>query len=148
MSRASVEAVAAVSRAGVHVILASARPPRAVQKIYNVLKLDSLQINYNGALIHDQSRGEHVYHRPLDGELALKMARLARRVEASVVVHAEVLDQWLTDRIDESLEIETSRTFEPDFVGPLELFLNQPITKLMFLAPPDQLVPVREALAG
>ena len=146
VSKTSAEAIAATLAAGVHVVLASARPPRAVREIYHSLKLDSPQINYNGALIHDPATGDHIHHQPLDGSLAFRIATLARQIDPHVVVHAEVLDQWLTDRVDETLEIETSRTFEPDFIGPLDEFLNQPITKLMFLAPPSRLAGVRKAI--
>src|SRR5688572_15670547 len=38
----------------IRVVIASARPPRSVRQVYHALKLDTLQINYNGALIWDE----------------------------------------------------------------------------------------------
>src|SRR5436190_20679293 len=44
----------ALPATGVKVVIASARPPRSVRHIYQQLGLDTLQINYNGALIWDE----------------------------------------------------------------------------------------------
>jgi len=142
----SAEAIGAVIDRGIHVILASARPPRGVQAYYECLGLKSLQVNYNGALIHDAVRQQHVYHKPLDPHLAKQIVALAREVQPEVVVHVEVLDQWYTDRVDPNLQVETSKDSDPDYLGPIESCLNQPVTKLMFLAQPEKLVPVRSAI--
>ncbi len=132
---------------GVEVVLASARPPRAVRQIYDALRLSSLQINYNGAVIHDAIRDQHIYHQSLAPELARRVFELARRVDPSVVVNIEALDRWYTDRVDPDLSMEVSKTFEPDWVGPLDNHLNDPVTKVMFLAPPGRIDAVRQAIA-
>ena len=146
ISTRSVSAIAQVMQRGVRVVLASARPPRSVREIYNLLRLDTLQINYNGALIHDASLARHWFHQPLAAKLAMRVARFARRVDPQVVVSAEILDRWFTDRVDGSLLTESSRMHHPDFIGPLESFLHVPVTKLMLLAPPHRLERVRQAV--
>lgn len=133
-----VNAVYEATRRGVHVVIASARPPRAVRAIYERLKLGTYQVNYNGALIHDQPRGRHMYHQPLDAALARQIARLARKIDPGCLVSLEILDKWYTDRVDNALGTETSKLCNPDFVGPLEAFFTVPVTKLMLHAPPDR----------
>lgn len=135
----SVEAIAEATRRGVHVVLASARPPRSVSEVYRRLGLNSVQINYNGALIHDLPRHRHLYHCPLPPRLALRIVRSARRADPQVVVSAEILDRWYTDRVDPTLATQTSLQQAPDHLGPVEGFLNVPVTKLMLLGPPERL---------
>lgn len=147
LTKRSVEAVAEATRRGVHVVLASARPPRSVREIYQRLGLTTFQVNYNGALVHDMPRKKHVFHQPLTPKLATRIVKFARKLDPDVVVSAEILDKWYTDRVDETLITETSRFHHPDFMGPLESFLHVPVTKLMLLAPPERLKPVREAIA-
>lgn len=142
-----VESVIAASRMGVRVVIATARPPRSVREIYGHLELDTLSVNYNGALIHDPLRKAHMFHKPIDPQLAMQIVKLARKVDPGVVVSVEILDKWYTDHLDETLPTETSKAFTPDFIGPLEAFLTVPVTKLMLLAPPARLVKVRDAVA-
>src|SRR5947209_8468867 len=54
VSRRTVEALCCLPRRAVQVVIASARPPRSVRHIYRALKLDTWQINYNGAMIWDE----------------------------------------------------------------------------------------------
>jgi Cof subfamily protein (haloacid dehalogenase superfamily) len=146
LTRRCADAVIQTTQRGARVVLASARPPRTLRDIASHLKLDTLQINYNGAMIHDPRRNRHVYHRPMDGDLVHRIVKAARRIEAGILVSIEILDKWYTDHFDrqhEELPTETSRRFTPDFVGPLESFLHVPVTKLMLLARPKRLAPVR-----
>jgi Cof subfamily protein (haloacid dehalogenase superfamily) len=146
LSTANARAIAEVTNRGVHVVLASARPPRSVREVYHRLALDTLQVNYNGALVHDMPRGKHVFHQPMSIALAKRIVKFARKMDPNVVISVEVLDKWYTDHVDDTLPTETSRRFEPDFVGPLNAFLTVPVTKLMLLAPPDKLQPIHEAV--
>ncbi len=140
------DAVAQVVDRGIDVVLASARPPRGVRAFHETLGLQSLQVNYNGALIHDRQRSHHVRHLALTAEVARQVVRLARVVDPQVVVHIERLDQWLTDRVDDTLTVETASMAPPDFIGPLDEALQQDVTKVMLLAEPDRLEKVRAAL--
>ena len=146
ISPRSAQAIAAVLSRGVHVVLASARPPRGVRSFYESLGLASLQVNYNGALIHDAYRQQHVYHQPMTSDLARQVVQVARQVEPNVVIHVEVLDKWYTDRVDPALNVETSRHSSPDHEGPIDTCLMEPVTKLMFLSAPSNLPPVRQAI--
>jgi Cof subfamily protein (haloacid dehalogenase superfamily) len=121
---------------GVRVVIASARPPRSVRHIYRLLRLDTLTINYNGALIWDEPAGQPVFHLPLPGPLVAEIVDLARDYFDDVGVGCEVLDRWYTDRVDDDHPTETGRLFKPDVVAPLASFVHQDTTKLMLSADP------------
>lgn len=144
VSRRAIAAIGEATGRGVHVVLASARPPRSVRDIYQQLGLSTLQINYNGALIVDWFRARYVQHLALCNHVARRIADRAREMDPRVCVSVEVLDRWLTDRHDPALATETARACGPDFVGPLDQCLKTPITKLMLLAPPPRMTPIRE----
>ena len=147
VTRRSADAVAEAVRRGVTIVLASARPPRSVVELHRKLELGTPSVHYNGALIFDPLAGTHLLHRPLPRRTARRAARLARRVDPEVVVSVERLDRWLTDRVDPALLVETARHSEPDFLGPIDDCLREDVTKLMLLAPPNRLGPVREAVS-
>jgi Cof subfamily protein (haloacid dehalogenase superfamily) len=136
VSKQTVEALKCLPQRDVRIIIASARPPRSVRAIYQQLGLDTLQINYNGALIWSESEKSAVFHRPLKGSLCLRMIELARDQYDEVIVHLEVMDRWCTDRIEDAHTTETGRLFKPDEVAALSTFCDKPITKLMFLGDP------------
>jgi 5-amino-6-(5-phospho-D-ribitylamino)uracil phosphatase len=120
----------------VKVVIASARPPRSVRQIYQLLNLDTLQINYNGALIWNEPAKQAVFHSPLPGALVAEMVDVARDWFDDVIVSCEVMDRWFTDRDDDTHTTETGRMFKPDVIAPLETFITNDTTKLMFLAEP------------
>ncbi|HVS71887.1 MAG TPA: Cof-type HAD-IIB family hydrolase [Phycisphaerae bacterium] len=128
---------AAVAK-GVHVVLATARPPRSVRGYYDALKLTTPTVNYNGALIWNESQKRVIEHTPLDVAVARKVIHWARKRYPEMLVSVEILDKWYTDHTSDVPEYmtETSKHFTPDFVGPIEAFLTVPITKLMLLGDP------------
>lgn len=122
---------------GVKVVIASARPPRSVRPFYRLLNLDTFQINYNGALIWDEPRATAFRHVPMAAEVVRRVIVHARTSFPDVLVSCEVLDRWCTDRFDPTYNTETGKLFQPDLIGPVESFVNQPITKLMLLGEPS-----------
>ncbi len=129
-------ALACLPNRNVKLIIASARPPRSVRHIYHDLKLDTLQINYNGALIWDEPNQKPLFHRPLPGPLSREIIDTARDMFEEVILTCEILDKWYTDRDDHAYTTETGRLFKPDFIGPVEAICAHPITKLMLLGEP------------
>ena len=146
LSHKVADAVREAAIKGVHIILATARPPRSVRAIFRHLGLFTPQINYNGALIHDERRGRTIFHQPLSVKLGETIVKFARRIDPEVVVSIEILDKWYTDHVEPTLTTATSNHFNPDFVGPLEAFLHKPATKIMFLAPPDRMGKIHAAI--
>jgi Cof subfamily protein (haloacid dehalogenase superfamily) len=120
----------------VRIVIASARPPRSVRPFYQMLELDTWQINYNGALIWDNPGSRAVFHRPMAGQLVCEIIVAARDLFDEILITCEIMDRWHTDRNDNNFTTETGRLFKPDVVAPYESFCNQPITKLMFLGEP------------
>src|SRR6476469_243867 len=107
VTQRTASALACLPAQGVRVVIASARPPRSVRALYRSLKLDTLQINYNGALIWDETNGRAFFHKPMDGELARAIIDRARERFDEVLVSCEILDRWCTDRDDHTYTTET-----------------------------------------
>ena len=131
---------------GARVVSASARPPRSVRHIYRQLGLDTWQINYNGALIWDEINQQPIFHRPMKAELAREMIDIARDMFDEVLIHAEIMDKWYTDRDDTSHTTETGKLFKPDGICSIDGFCAQPITKLMMLGEPPVLTRIEALL--
>ncbi len=136
ISQQTVHALKCLPSHGVKVVIASARPPRSVRQIYAQLQLDTLQINYNGALIWDEANRQALFHCPLPGDLVAEIVDVARDWFDEVIVGCEVLDRWYTDRDDDTHTTETGRMFKPDVIAPLDEFIYNDTTKLMLLADP------------
>jgi hypothetical protein len=139
---------AARREAGVHIVLASARPPRTVMPFYCLLDLDAPMINYNGALVYDPPSQRVLMHRPIAARTAARIVALARDIYPQVLVSGEILDRWYTDRVDPAYQTETGRIYEPDVVAPLSAWLNQAVTKLLLLGPDGQMARIVRALRG
>jgi Cof subfamily protein (haloacid dehalogenase superfamily) len=120
----------------VRIVIASARPPRSVRHIYRLLKLNTLQINYNGAMIWDEPSRSAVFHRPLPGPLVRQIVEFSRDLFEEILVTVEAMDRCYTDRVDDAFTTETSRLFRPDGILPLEQFYEMETTKLMLLGEP------------
>jgi 5-amino-6-(5-phospho-D-ribitylamino)uracil phosphatase len=146
VSKRTMRALAALPARGVKVVIASARPPRSVRHVYELLRLDTWQINYNGALIWDHPNLQVVHHQPMPPDLVNAIVQRARSVYPDCLVSCEILDKWFTDRFDQTYTTETGRMFEPDLVAPLWMFLSQPVTKLMLLGPVPMIDDLTELL--
>lgn len=133
---------------GVYVVLASARPPRSVLPYYEQLGLDTPTINYNGALVYDPPNRRVLMHLPIPLRTARGVVSLARGLVPDVLVSAEILDRWYTDRLDDNYATETARLFAPDLVAPIGQWLTQPVTKLLLLAPEERLAELARAIAA
>lgn len=136
VSRRTIQALRGLPERGVKVVIASARPPRSVRPIYQALKLDSWQINYNGALIWDEPASRPIFHRPMAPAIVREIIESARDMFEETLVTCEILDRWYTDHHDQHFTTETGKLFKPDVIAPLDSFCNQPITKLLLLGEP------------
>ncbi len=121
---------------GVRVVLASRGRREACGSIFQQLRLETWQINYNGALIWDEPGRTVVRHTPLEPPLVQAIVDRARDMFEEVLVSCEILDRWYTDRVDQTYMTETGRIFKPDRIAPLEEFCSQPVTKLLLLGEP------------
>lgn len=147
VSDKTARALSCLPARGVPVVIASARPPRSVRHVYQALKLDTWQINYNGAMIWDEPRREVVFHRPMEGDRVRRIIDHARSLSADVLVSCEVQDRWYTDAFEQKYTTETGRLFRPDRIIPIAQMCAEPVTKLMLLGDPqaiDRMTPVLE----
>jgi len=144
LSKRATRAIQQCREAGVHVVLASARPPRTCRAIHTALSLDTYQINYNGALIHDATRDRVWHHQPLTAKQTRRIVAAAREHDPNVVLSLEVRDRWHTDRVDDALFTENAKTEQPHRLAPLDELITGPVTKCMLLAPPRQLAMVHQ----
>jgi 5-amino-6-(5-phospho-D-ribitylamino)uracil phosphatase len=135
-----------LSRQGVKVIIASARPPRSVRPIHAALKLDTWQINYNGALIWDEPAQKAVFHCPMPGPLVRQIIEHARRTHPEVMVSCELLDRWYTDHQADNYRTETGRMFSPDVIAPLSDFIDVSMTKILLAGEPDAMTDMELSL--
>jgi len=124
---------AAREAAKVQVVLASARPPRTVLPFHQQLDLLAPIINYNGAMVYDPSSHSILMHRPIPLAIARGIVSLARSLLPDVLVSAEVLNRWYTDRVDAAYRTATAKLVAPDVIGPIDEWLNCDVTKLLFL---------------
>ena len=139
-------ALKCLPKQNVRVVIASARPPRSVRHIYAQLGLDTLQINYNGALVWDERKRRAVFHRPIPCKVARQMIESARDLFEEVIVSCEIMDKLYTDRQDDRYATETSRLFKPDLVGPIDDFCTVDITKLLLQGDPRILARIEPML--
>jgi uncharacterized protein (TIGR01777 family) len=142
LAQGVIDACRAAARVGVAIVPATARPPRSMQSILGTLGTSGPTINYNGAVIWNPLERRAQYHEALEPALVRGIIDRARELLEDVVVSVEILDKWFTDRVDPNLHTETSRAFDPDYIGSLDSFLDQPVTKLMLLAEQRRLLPV------
>lgn len=136
VSRRTAAALAELPPRGARVVIASARPPRSVRAVYDALNLDTLQINYNGALIWDEKQRKVQFHRPLAGALVRRIVDEARDLFDEVLVSSEILDKWYTDQEDNPFATETGKLFRPDVVAPIDQFAGLDATKLLLQGAP------------
>lgn len=135
-------AIAEFQRRGGMVVLSTARPPRATLWLHTELGLSGPLITYNGALVYDPVRKVPLLHHPLEKEMALRALAEIRALDGSIVVGAELEDEWHIDRIDERLRdrLAAGRIREMPIEGDVALALAHTcrgISKLYFVVPPD-----------
>lgn len=146
ISKRNLRALHTAMSLGVKVVFATARPPRGVLTYYQKLGLRTAMVCYNGALVYHPVTQGILLHRYLPQTIAAELVSLARQHYPQVLVHAERLNRWLTDRHDPAFNTETGRMFEPDVVAPIGQWLNSPITKLMLLGDPANMTPLHHAI--
>lgn len=146
ISEPTAAALACLPGRSIRLVIASARPPRSVRPIYTALKLDTWQINYNGALIWDEPSRTVIHHEPMNPELVVSMIDLARDMFEEVAVSCEILDRWYTDASQQMYMTETGKLFRPDVVAPIAEFCREPVTKLLLLGEPPMISRLEQLL--
>jgi Cof subfamily protein (haloacid dehalogenase superfamily) len=147
ISPANVAMIREARQRNVHVVLATARPPRSSMRYYRQLDLDGPLINYNGAVVYDPPSGQLLLHSPIGPKLARRVVDFAREKMPEVLVSGEILDRWYTDHEDQHYMTQTGKLFRPDSVAPIDEWLVEAVTKLLLLGPPEAMTHLGYALA-
>ena len=131
------EAVQQVSAQGVHVVLASARSPRALHTIREELEITGLAICYTGALTCRISPDPHVPSEVvIEQRMSLSSAHhvLSRALQRGISVGWYVGDCWYIPRWDAALQRESRLTGAPPIVEPDLAHITEAPHKLLAIA--------------
>ncbi len=134
-----VQACQRAQEAGCVVVLASGRPPQALQPVIDAIRITAPVIAFHGALIWNPVASKPQYHEALDGSLVHDIINLARTVEPALHIGIEVLDAWYTDRVDDALLRRSNIAIPPDDIGPIDSHLQHPVSRLSLYGEPEQL---------
>lgn len=155
MSRANADAVRSATRAGVMVVLASARPPLTTLPIVQALGLErptprvsggswpAVTINQNGAVIWSMTAKRPLAHFSFDRHVASSVIAAARSIDGDVVISLEHIDRWYTDCEDSARRRRVIANIEPHYVGPPSSFAHIEPTRLTLLTEADRLAAIR-----
>lgn len=158
LSKANADAVRAAARAGVMVILASARPPMTTLPLVAALGLDrparkptgghwpAVTMNQNGAVIWSLTARKALAHFAFERAMASSVIAAARSVDPDIVISLEHIDRWYTDCVDAARRRRIIADIEPHYVGPVSSFAHIEPTRITLMTEPDQLASVRSLL--
>lgn len=135
VSKETARAINEARKAGVKIVLCSARPPRGVMEVYNALGLDTIMVNHNGALIYDPAKEKPIYHAPLETAVAKKIVVVAMRTDPSVTLGVEHINDICGFKWKRKPG-ETAPRLPAKMVKLLE---GPAITKVMIIGQPDRL---------
>lgn len=143
------EALIAVQKQGVVVVLASGRPTPGLKRESDELELEKyhgLLLSYNGGRIIDASTGEIIYERSLPKTTAV---RLLKHLEAYPVT--PIVDDssyyYTTDRKDFMVEFESRLNhMEIKIVNNIADEIDFNPVKILIAAPNELLIPVSDAV--
>src|SRR5207253_1198193 len=103
ITRRSHDAIRRARARGVAVLLASARPPRAMLRYHRHLELDTPLVAYNGALVWDAAAGKPLFHEPLVRDAARALVAFLRRRDPELNISLECSDRWYIDDLTEEV---------------------------------------------
>lgn len=116
------------------IVIVSARPPRGVRSFFDALRLDTPIVCYNGAMsLHGDTLLEHL---PLDAAVAAEIVRVGRSISGQVCVSYELLDTWLTDRVDMRFVPASARLAPPNRIMSIDELARIEPTKIMLHGEP------------
>lgn len=113
------QAIRELQRRGIPVVLVTARPLAMITPIYRDLGLTSPIIACTGAVVYDPVQGRLLAHHAIPKEIALQVVATIRRVDPTLNVGADLVDEWHIDRIDDRVHRRLAGGMVP-IVGGLE----------------------------
>ncbi|HYF78449.1 MAG TPA: Cof-type HAD-IIB family hydrolase [Symbiobacteriaceae bacterium] len=146
-------ALEGLSRQGVPVVLCTARPPRAIRRLYDDLCLTAPVIAYNGALVFAPLCEQVLLHHPIPKEVALQVLLTIRSVNPDLHVGLELADQWHVSNMTDSLRARIAVGWVPfpPQVSPLADVVaatDRGVSKLYLVAPEPERIAVTKRLSA
>jgi Cof subfamily protein (haloacid dehalogenase superfamily) len=141
----TIDAIAAVRRAGVPFVVVTGRMFRSVRPHLERAGIDDPVVCYQGALVADPRSGEFLLHRPLDLDVA-------REAIAALEAEGYPPNCYVDDELYVARHTEASHGYA-DFqglpvteVGDLVAWLERPPTKLVAIGEPGSMAALRDRL--
>jgi Cof subfamily protein (haloacid dehalogenase superfamily) len=154
ISKGTLSAIERVSNVHhIPVILATARPPQAIEKIYNQLCLHSPAVCFNGALILDRNTTGNFYFlqtSTIDSNFLNPIYNTALQFSVNISFYKE--DQWFTNQHDYWIQQEEQITETKAIITNISLQIDQWINenngpnKILLMGAPDEIDKVELAL--
>lgn len=131
VSSRTYEALQRVQKAGMMVVLVSARPPRVLREIAQSLDISGLAICCNGALVYDLDADTIVQHWPLSPALARQLITILRRAFSNLMFACEYGLEFACEPDFHHLSLIAEK--KAMYIDDVLSFCNQPLTKLLAL---------------
>jgi Cof subfamily protein (haloacid dehalogenase superfamily) len=146
----NLRALRALMKSGVHVGIATGRPPLSVRPYAELLSPNAPLVHFNGAMARDWSSGRVIFERALPFDAALAAIRVARsmRFHVNVYVGDEI---WIDQKTPTSRESEEKDGVPHRVVGDVVARLREDtpaITKLMFIGPRENIGALTKAIVS
>lgn len=121
--------------AGLSIVLATGRPPRWIPPVIDQIGHRGLVVCANGASIYDAERDELIERTDIDAAVAAEMITDLRAEFPDTVFSVEQGMDFGIDRAIADLRPEFAKTLPEGSIGPIETFLDEPVTKLIARLP-------------
>jgi Cof subfamily protein (haloacid dehalogenase superfamily) len=149
LSPRTVQVLREIVEAGVVLVMVSARPPRTVREVAEMLQAKGLAICCNGALIYDLDGASIVQHWPCPPEIIQALVRQLREAAPGV---SFAVEQGLAFGCETGYAAWYPRVWNnaPEVSDVLEL-LTQPVTKMIVRHPTvhrDEMLTLIQTLGG
>lgn len=129
LSKRNQEALAAVARRGIKVVLASGRRPRSMQATYEKIGMPMPLVALNGAVALDD-RGQTIYERLIEPELAKEVVRYARKMDKYCQIFQDD-DYFFQEHCKWSACYKSVGSHGGQAVGPLDEFIQGGVQNIL-----------------
>lgn len=121
--------------AGLSIVLATGRPPRWIPPVIDEIGHRGLVVCANGASVYDAEQDRLIERTDIEPAVAAEMVTDLRASFPDAVFSVEQGMDFGIDRAIRDLRPEFARTLPEGSIGPIESFLDDPVTKLICRLP-------------
>lgn len=138
-------AIASALGAGIEVFIVTGRMFASARPYALAAGLEGPIVCYQGAFVAEAATGEELHHETIPIEIAHEAIEAIASQGYSPNVYVDDV-MYVSEHNEHSRRYESFQDVEVEEVGDLVAFLDQPPTKLVLVAQPDELEPVEEVL--